>query len=236
MGATSGIGLQLLKLYIRRDLVLGIAARNAQVLEQLSTVSEGRVYSSVIDVCADDAPEKLLALIEGMGGLDLYIHSSGQGFYNPELDASKDLATVHCNVEGFVRCIDTIYAYFAKQGSGHIAAISSVAGTKGLGMAASYSSSKAFQQRYLQSLRQLSRVKGLDICVTDIQPGFVDTPLLKQKSFPLLMPVERVADEIIKAIDRRKRTWIIDWRYRLLVFGWKLLPNWLWERLRVQSP
>ena len=66
----------------------------------------------------------------------------------------------------------------ASSGIGHIAAITSIAGTKGLGPAPSYSATKAMQNVYLQALKQHARSRGLDIRFTDIRPGFVDTALL----------------------------------------------------------
>ena len=75
-------------------------------------------------------------------------------------------------------------------------------------------------------------MNGLNICFTDIRPGFVATPLLKDDSYPLLMKAPDVAAQIVKGIDRKKRTLIIDWRYRILVFFWRLIPRYIWLRLK----
>ena len=87
--------------------------------------------------------------------------------------------------------MDTAFDYFRKQGGGHLAAISSIAGTKGLGAAAAYSASKRYQNTYLDALAQLSRMQRLDIRITDIRPGFVDTPLLREGKYPMLMRPEK---------------------------------------------
>ena len=68
--------------------------------------------------------------------------------------------------------------------------------------------------------------------ITDIRPGFVATPLLKDDSYPLLMKATDVAAQIVKGIDHKKRTLIIDWRYRILVFFWRLIPRCIWLRLK----
>jgi len=70
---------------------------------------------------------------------------------------------------------------------------------------------------------------------TDIRPGFVRTPLLKGDPYPLLMDPVSVAVKIKKAVDRKKRRVVIDWKYAILVFFWKLIPAWLWERLPVKN-
>ena len=131
--------------------------------------------------------------------------------------------------------MDTAFDYFRRQGGGHLAAISSIAGTKGLGAAAAYSASKRYQNTYLDALAQLSRMQRLDIRITDIRPGFVDTPLLREGKYPMLMKADRVAQHIIKALREKRRVVVIDGRYRVVVFFWRMIPRWLWERLPITN-
>ena len=79
-------------------------------------------------------------------------------------------------------------------------------------------------------------MKKLNISFTDIRPGFVATPLLKDDKYPLLMHTSQVASQIVKAISRRKRVAIIDWRYQFIVFFWKLIPGWLWGEAACAEP
>ncbi|MBF1573101.1 MAG: oxidoreductase, partial [Prevotella sp.] len=70
----------------------------------------------------------------------------------------------------------------------------------------------------------------LNLRFTDIRPGFVDTPLLTGTTqFPMLMPVERVAQSIEKAIRQQRHVCIIDWRWRVVISLWRLIPNGLWR-------
>ena len=108
-------------------------------------------------------------------------------------------------------------------------------GWSGLGSAPAYSATKRFQNTYIDALDQLAHMKKLNISFTDIRPGFVATPLLKDDKYPLLMHTSQVASQIVKAISRRKRVAIIDWRYQFIVFFWKLIPGWLWVRLPVRN-
>ena len=133
----------------------------------------------------------------------------------------------------FANLIDAIYVYMASHHGGHIVAISSIAGTKGMGIAPSYSASKGFQQLYLQALEQKSRANGDHIYVTDIRPGFVDTALIAGRAYPMKMEASKVAHGILKAIEQRKSSVVIDWRYRCLVGLWRCLPNALWRRMPV---
>ena len=235
IGATSGIGREVAKLYIAQGWQVGVAGRRAEELESLRKEAPEQVSTQVLDVTLEDAPCRLQSLIDKVGGMDLFLLSSGIGKQNPTLTPDIELKTAATNVEGFIRLTTAAYHYFEKQGYGHIAAISSIAGVKGLGIAPAYSATKRFQNTYLDALDQLSRMNGLNIRFTDIRPGFVATPLLKDDNYPLLMKAPQVAACIVKAISKKKRIVVIDWRYRILVFFWKLIPHWIWVRLKVKN-
>ncbi|EPH18718.1 SDR family NAD(P)-dependent oxidoreductase [Hoylesella oralis] len=232
MGASSGIGREVAKLLLEEGWSVGLAARRTEPMEEMRKVYPDLATVMCIDITADDAPARLLQLVETMGGVQLYLHASGIGKQNRQLEAGIEARTIATNVAGFASMIDTMFGYMAAHGGGHIAVISSVAGTKGLGPAAAYSASKAFQSTYIQALEQLSNSRKLGISFTDIRPGFVDTDLLTGDSYPMLMQKGPVARQIVRAIGRRRHVCVIDWRYRALVFLWRRLPNWLWRRVR----
>lgn len=232
IGATSGIGLEVARRLHADGWTVGLAGRREERLRAICDELKERAYATRIDVLKPDAPERLDSLIRQSGGADLIFVASGIGWQNASLDADKEIATVMTNAEGFVRMITAAYHYFERRGKGHIACISSIAGTKGLGAAPAYSATKRFQNTYIQSLAQLARMNGLDICFTDIRPGFVDTALISGSHFPMTMPAEHVARLIVKALYARRRAVVIDWRYRLLVALWRVVPDFVWERLR----
>ena len=132
--------------------------------------------------------------------------------------------------------VDTAFNYFREHGGGQLAVISSVAGTKGLGVAPAYSATKRFQNTYIDALEQLACMQKLNICITDIRPGFVSTDLLNDgKRYPLLMQPEKVARQIVRALHHRKRVTVIDWRYAVIVFFWRMIPRWIWKRLPIRT-
>ena len=225
VGATSGIGRAVAELLLRQGCIVGLAGRREQLLDELAKAYPGRAFRQRIDVCGDDAEAGLAALIEKTGGMDVFLLCSGIGSQNPDLDPDVELRTVETNACGYVRMMDAAYRYFRNKGRGHIAAISSIA--------PAYSATKRFQGIYMQCLSQLSAIDGSKITFTDIRPGFVDTDLLRDGNYPMLMQPEKVARKIVKAIRRRKRVVIVDWRYRLLVAFWRLIPDALWERIPI---
>lgn len=234
VGASSGIGMEVAKVLLSDGWHLGIAARREDKLLELKAMAPERIKVMTIDVTQSDAGERLLSLIDELGGMDLYFHASGIGRQNRNLEADIELRTMGTNAVGFTRMIGTAYRYFAQRGEGHIAAITSIAGTKGLGPAPAYSATKALQTTYLQALEQQSRQSGLRIQFTDIRPGFVDTALLNGDfKYPMLLQPAAVARDIVGSIYKRRHVRIIDLRYRILTFFWRLIPNWLWRRFRL---
>lgn len=251
MGATSGIGQEVARLLAANGYEVGIAGRREERLVQMAQATPGIVTHRQIDVTKEDAPTELHKLIEELGGMDLYFHSSGIGWENVALDADKELKTVETNGVGFVRMVSAAYNWFAEQKAdeakqraegdeqrasskerkARIACITSIARTRGLGAAPAYSATKRMQAHYLECLSQQARMRHLNIGVTDIRPGFVATDLIAGSHFPLQLKAEDVARTIVRAIERGSEVVTIDWRYRLLVAAWQLIPRWLWVRL-----
>ncbi|MBQ6279496.1 MAG: SDR family NAD(P)-dependent oxidoreductase [Muribaculaceae bacterium] len=235
IGASSGLGKEVAKLLIADGYTLGLAARRTQPLEELKALAPERVMVHAIDVTSDDAPQALEHLIDMVGGIDLFVYTAGVGFQNMELEPDIELNTVNTNALGFTRMIGAAYRYMAEHGGGHIAAISSIAGTKGLGAAPSYSATKAMQNTYLQALEQQAHMRYLNITFTDLRPGFVATPLLGDNpQYPMLLKTERVAKEIVTAIKHHRHVWVIDWRWCIATALWRRIPRCLWRHLKVK--
>lgn len=229
VGASSGIGLEVARLFIQRGWTVGVAARRLDLLQTI-----GAADVEQIDVTSADAPDKLMQLVERLGGMDLFFYASGIGKQNRELMPDIELATVETNGLGFTRMIGCAYRYFAQQGRGHIAAITSIAGTKGLGPAPAYSATKAMQNVYLQALEQQANARKLDIRFTDIRPGFVDTALLSGTfHYPMMLKPQAVAREIVSAIEHHKHIRVIDWKYRILTAVWRRIPRCIWRRIKL---
>lgn len=236
IGASSGMGREVCNILLADGWKVGVAARRVNLLDEILETYPDRVEVMRIDVTAPDAPVRLTDLAERIGGVDLFLCSSGIGKQNFQLDSNIELATVDVNVKGFTAVVDAMFNYMATHSGGHIAVISSIAGTKGLGAAPSYSATKAFQNTYIEALEQLAYMRRLPICFTDIRPGFVDTDLLADgSSYPMLMDKRRVARSIVKAIYARRHVKVIDWRYRMLVALWKMVPRRLWRVMNVTN-
>lgn len=235
MGATSGLGKGVALGLLREGYTIGVAGRRIDELETLKAEAPEKVFTKVIDVTADNAPTLLMELINDLGGMELYFHSAGYGKQNETLDIEIEKQTVLTNSYGFTQMVDTAFNYFKSEGkSGRIAVISSVAGTKGLGAAPSYSATKRFDWIYIEALAQLAHMHKLDIKFTDIRPGFVATDFIAGSNFPLQMTPDYAVKHILNAVRKGKRKATIDWKYRLICFMWRLLPSQIWERMTIR--
>ena len=241
IGATSGIGREVARTLALKGVVVGVAGRRAERLKQLQDeFGEERVHIAEVDVTKEDATERLDALIAKMGAPDLLLYASGIGKQNPELDPTIELNTVATNSSGmvrlvvhFLRYVKQSQAYDAKH-KAHVAVISSVAGTKGMGSAPAYSATKSMQSTYLSALAQYVRMYDVPAVFSDIRPGFVATEILNpDKRYPMLMSPATATRHILRGLKRRRRIIIFDWRFKLIVLLWRLIPRCVWERLTI---
>lgn len=230
IGATSGIGRYLAIAYAKQNCLVGITGRRVELLEELKQLFPENFIVSSFDVTQNDNTLHIAKLVEQMGGLDVLIYNSGVGSVNPDFDSEIEMQTNAVNVAGFTACVIWAYNYFKQQKSGHLATISSVASIKGLCDCPSYSASKKYQVIYFQSLSQHSHKQKYNIRFTTILPGFVDTDFIKGSNYPLTVSLEKAGKLIFNAIRKKKRIAYIPFRWRLIVFIWKSIPNCIWER------
>ena len=233
MGASSGIGLKVAEAFASRGVKVGLAARRTEALETLREKYPDKVEWESIDINNADAPGKLMGLVERLGGMDIYFHVSGIGYDNPSLDPEREAEMIETNAVGFARMLSTAYRYFRdSRRRGRIVAVTSVAGTNGIGDMAAYSASKKCAQTYMVALEQLAYDQGADVTFTDIRPGWIRTPLLKAgHRYPLEMNLEEVVPLFMRAIVEHPRVAYIDWRWGAVVALWRLVPDCVWTRL-----
>ena len=232
IGASSGIGEALAHQLNREGWRLGLMARRLERLESIRQTIGPNTFVHHIDVTRNDATAIFETFVDELGSVDLVIISAGTGHVNPGLDVELDLDTVSVNVLGFMKLAQAAMRYFLKRGHGHLVGITSVAALRGYSAASAYAASKAFQAVYLDGLRDLATKSGLPIAVTEVQPGFVDTAMMKTDRplsplvrWLLVASPETAAQQIARAIRRRAKHAYITRRYALVAFVARLLPR-----------
>ena len=232
IGATSGIGKELARLLVDDGFKVGITGRRTELLESLKSENPDSYFIKTFDVKdTKTAEEKLEELSSELGGLDLVILSSGTGDINDKLDFEIEFRTIETNVIGWTFIADWTFKYFEKQKYGHLTAISSIGGLRGSRQSTSYNATKAYQINYLEGLRQKATKLKEQIFVSDIRPGLVNTEMAKGEGLFWVMPVEKTARQIYKAIKKKKKIAYVTKRWKLIASIVKRIPVQLYDRM-----
>jgi short-subunit dehydrogenase len=241
-GAASGMGRALCRELARAGARLGLLDRNGDGLASLQDElrSEGvSCKQSAADVRDRQAVRVAIASLgEILGPVDLLVACAGiTGVTLVEdlaIEETEDILRV--NLLGVAYAIDAVLPEMLQRRRGHLVALSSLAGCRGVPFSAGYCASKAALVNYLESLRPALRRRG--IAVTTVLPGFVRTPLLERARVqaPMAwMEPETAARHILRAIRRRCRVHAFppSTRWGIAVLGW--LPPWLYDWCMVRG-
>jgi len=132
---------------------------------------------------------------------------------------------------GAVNAVHAVLPDMLEKKSGHIVAISSLAGFRGLPKSAAYSASKAGMTAFFESVRLDVQHEGVD--VTIIQPGFIKTPLTagRHNKMPFLMELDDAIPIFIRAIEKKKKFAAFPWQLATIVRLGKIFPASLYDRI-----
>jgi short-subunit dehydrogenase len=237
-GASSGIGEGLAVALAKRGAVLGLAARRKEMLDGLAdrcrnAGGQARVFSLDVtdEIAVAEAADDLRA---EFGHIDILIANAGIGGNDAETRAFTPHAVrkvIETNLLGAVNAVHAVVPQMLERGSGHIVAISSLAGFRGLPKSAAYSASKAGMTAFFESVRLDVKHRGVD--VTIIQPGFIKTPLTsgRENKMPFLMELDDAIPLFIRAIEKKKKFAAFPWQLATIVRAGKFMPAWLYDRV-----
>ncbi len=231
-GAAGGIGRALCRELSRAGVRLGLLDRNAEGLAALADEVKPCAFA-VADVRDRAAVRGAIAsLADQLGPVDLLVACAGitGATLVDDLAVAETEAILEVNLLGVAYAIDAVLPGMLARGRGHIVALSSLAGCRGVPYSAAYSASKAALINYLESLRPALRRRG--IAVTTVLPGFVRTPLLEgarvQAPVPAMEP-EDAARHVLRAIRRRSRVYAFPRLTRMVIAALGWLPPGLYD-------
>ena len=226
IGATSGIGKALFEKYVNCANRIGIIGRRKHLLDELHQKYPPKTIIAKADITnLEEIEQAINTLYDVMGKIDLAIVCAGIGDINTTLDYAVERPTIDTNVVGWTYVIDMLYHIFEQQGHGQLVAITSAGGLRGEPIAPAYSATKAYQINYMEALRKKAFRNGKHIKVTDIRPGLVDTAMAKGEGLFWVMPVEKVANQIVAAIRKQKSIAYVTKRWHVLAVINKFLPE-----------
>ncbi len=237
-GASSGIGAGLAESIAKKGGIIGLLARRQELLEPLASKirdlgRSARVFASdVTDVDAVFAAAE--SLRSEFGRIDILIANAGIGGNNKEtreLNPEAVKKVIDINLLGAVHAVSAVLPDMLERKSGHLVAVSSLAGFRGLPKSAAYSASKAGMNLFFESVRLDTRNSGVD--VTIIQPGFIKTPLTagRKSKLPFMMELDESIPYFIRAIERKKRYAAFPWQLATLVRIARFLPAAVYDRI-----
>jgi NAD(P)-dependent dehydrogenase (short-subunit alcohol dehydrogenase family) len=237
-GASSGIGEALALELAKRGAILGLLARRESLLRDLATKCEHKGTSARYFPCdvtdemrVADAAESLRG---EFGKVDILIANAGTGGgakHAKDLTPTDFRRVIDINLNGAMNAVSAVLPSMLERGSGHLVAVSSLAGFRGLPKSAAYCASKAGMTAYFESVRLDVQQRG--ISVTIIQPGFIKTPLTSGRSskMPFLMELEDSIPFFLRAIEKKKKFAAFPWQLATVVRAGKMFPAWLYDRI-----
>lgn len=239
IGASDGIGAVLAHKLAKEGYTLALIARRKDKLNQLcteinSSVNETRALAYVHDVSNyNEVPALLRKVVADLGGLDLVVFMAGVNFppglnnYNFEGDRKM----IEVNLIGAMAWLSPVAEMFRNAKAGQIVGISSVAGDRGRIGNPGYNTSKAGLTTYLEALRNQLTRHGVNVLT--VKPGFVKTEMMKaaQGATPFAITSEKAAEDIYKAILKRKQLIYTAsiWRWIMLII--QHIPSIIFRRM-----
>jgi short-subunit dehydrogenase len=221
-GASSGMGLYLARRLAARGMEVWLAARREELLVQevaAIVAAGGKAHALVLDISdAEATVERLARLDVESGGIDLVVANAGLvgvrgAIPLPECTWADVRDILHTNLIGNAATIYPFISPMLKRGHGHLVGVSSVSADCPIARSAAYGASKAGFTFFLESADIELRAAGID--VTILHPGFVKTAatdsLVGTAPMPLMVPVEKAAKIIDRAIQRRSRLVRFPW-------------------------
>jgi short-subunit dehydrogenase len=231
IGATSGIGEELAKIYAKQGCKVGISGRRQELLDSLQQQFPDNIITECFDVTGNENTKHVDNLIQKLGGLDLLIYNSGYAQLFSSLRWEIEKQTTLVNVNGFVEIVNFGLNYFLKQRKGQIAVTSSIASIRGNSLTPAYNASKAYVSSYMEGLSIKMYKQKLPIYLTDIQPGFVDTDMAQGNGIFWVAPVDKAARQIYQAIKHKRRRVYITKRWWFIAQILKVLPYSIYKNI-----
>jgi short-subunit dehydrogenase len=240
-GASSGIGRALALELGRRGARVALTARRAEELDKAAeeiSRAGGQALALPADVRRAEEMDAVASRVrEKWGRVDVLIANAGMTSTTgaTRLDATEAGDVISVNVIGVVNSVAAVLPDMLKRGDGHLVAISSLASYRGMPKSGAYCASKAAVSTFFESMRVDLRHSG--VAVTTINPGFIRTPLTanRKKKLPFLLEVDDAARRIVRAIERRARTYAFPWQLASIVRVIRNMPGALYDRLASNS-
>lgn len=231
VGASQGIGLELVKIWLTQGHQVIASARKAeqsQALMQLQQRFGKQLHCLNVDVSdATDCALKAELAWSIFSGLDLWFYNVGayQPMSTAEWDFSAFIQMNHSNYLGAVALMVPLQQRFEQQGHGRWIWNASLASYFGLPYGGGYSAPKAALVNLAQALQPELATHNIQLQI--INHGFVRTRLTEKNEFsmPGLLEPEQAAAQIAQAVAKSRRFEIrFPWQLRIVLSALRWMP------------
>ena len=233
VGASAGIGAELVKQLAQEGVKVAAVARRLDRLEGIAAGFPGLVLPYGHDVThTGEAADLFQRITDDLGGLDLVVYNAGiMPDVGPhEYDVDKDVATFATNVLGAMAWLDAAAARMDRTGHGTLVGIGSVAGDRGRMGQPAYNASKAALHSFMESLRNRLHRRG--VTVVTIKPGPVATELIAHLHFRNAMPADEAARRTLRLIRKPGEHYLLP-LHRLAFFVIRNIPSPIFRRMKI---
>jgi short-subunit dehydrogenase len=236
-GAAGGLGSALARKLASCGVEVALSDCRREPLESLVesiNTEGGKARTYLLDVSQPEEVRRTMCTADDdMGGIDLIIANAGTNVerWSGDLTWEDYRAGAAVNLEGAVATLLAVLPRLCERKRGHLVGISSLAQYRGLPGNAMYSATKAFLSKFLESLR--ADLRSVGVAVTDVRPGFVDTPMTAAASgpHPFLVERDRAAKIIVRAIDKRRAVVAFPWQLAAISRCGLMLPAPVYDRI-----
>jgi decaprenylphospho-beta-D-erythro-pentofuranosid-2-ulose 2-reductase len=237
LGAGSDIAIAIAKKFASEGYGIQLAARNVSRLGPLQADLSIR-YGVICTLHEFDALRfsehaEFFAALDTKPDITICVFGRLGDQQVAETDWQECEKILQVNYMGAVSILNIAANYYASQGKGCIAGISSVAGERGRRSNYLYGSAKAGFTAYLSGLR--NRLFHQNVHVLTVLPGFVYTRMTENLSMsPMLTAApEQVALAVYKAVLKKKNTIYVKWFWRWIMFAIKNIPESMFKKMKL---
>jgi len=237
IGATSAIATACARRWAAHGAIFFLVGRTADKLGQAADDLAARgatVHTHVLDLNRFDQHSAMLdACYAVLGQVDIALIAHGTLPDQKACEQDAQLAVQEFTNNGLsvIALLTELANRMEAQKSGCIAVISSVAGDRGRPSNYLYGAAKGAVTDFCSGLR--ARLFKSGVHVLTIKPGFVDTPMTQGLALPklLLVTPDKVAQDIVRAVEKRRDTLYTPWFWRLIMLIIIHIPGALFKRL-----
>jgi short-subunit dehydrogenase len=237
-GATSTVARATAARLANAGAALHLAARDEAEAERIGRDLQVRYDTTTswsrIEITDPTSRTALLdTAADAMGGMDAFLTAIGMLGTQTRAEQDPDhlASVVNVNFTAVAQLLEQAADRFEAQSAGLIVALSSVAGDRGRPSNYAYGSAKAGLTAFLDGLR--GRLHEHNVDVLTVKPGPVDTKMTfgMDDPPPLMADPERVAADIVTAMEARKDVCYSPSIWRYIMTAIQLIPTSLFKKL-----